>query len=408
MRISVRQLLLTVFLTVMLLPTYFSNPAVSFLNNVLFLAAVAALVKNKYKPNQYIIAVGLFYADLIIMTAVYGHLTPNILVYNTKIIVLMAFIHFMYKKNQHSTLKIVTGIIVLFVLVDFATIIIWPKGLYITTTVYSQWNSENISNWLLGNKNNRIIWELSAISLTKISCDRGILKKRSLRFIMLIAVLAIVFTKSSTSIVAVTVLCGAVLFQKAVPLGRNSMKVFLIGYCVLTGLVMFGNAGFLAPIVEGMLGKDITFTGRAGTWRIVIAYILQKPVFGWGYVGSEQAMKMISKAAAVNAHSQWLQALLQGGAVEFFILAFLIASAAKYFGKVCSESRLFYLGGLFSLLLVMIFEVVMGNLVLIFLFFMMESSKRESESLTAGAEEEKRRDEKSIDKRLLWTRKSWR
>lgn len=389
MRISIKKLLLVSFLIVILLPAYFSNSVINLLNNILSLLVVVTLAKNKYRPNLYIIVVVLYYADLIIMTTINGNLTPNIFVYNVKIVAMIAFIHFMYRKNQYSTIKIVTTIVVLFVLIDFITIVIWPNGLYVTTTDYSEWNSAKVPNWLLGNKNNRIVWELLAISLAKISYDTGILRKISLYFIMLISVLAILLTRSGTSIVAVTILCCSIIFQKILPVGKNSKKFFLIGYCVLLGLIMFGNIGFLAPFVEGVLGKDLTFTGRASTWNMVTAYIIQKPIFGWGNIGSSQAMQMISKASAVNAHSQWLQVLLQGGVVELVIFVLLIMLSAKYFDKVCNESKLFYFGGLLSLLLVMIFEVKMGNLVLMFLFFMMEGSKKESETVLIRAREER-------------------
>jgi len=164
-----------------------------------------------------------------------------------------------------------------------------------------------------------------------------------------------------------------VILKKYQPQNINiNWKVFFALYAGIAALVLVGNVGFLSPIIYQLFGKDVTFTGRASTWVTVIKYIKEKPFFGWGIITSDQAIQMISKASAVNAHSQWLQVLFQGGIVGLLIFVTIISECFKKLNFAQKETQFFLFGLLFSLLLVMIFEVEMGFTVLLILFLCCE------------------------------------
>lgn len=73
--------------------------------------------------------------------------------------------------------------------------------------------------------------------------------------------------------------------------------------------ILMGSITFLQPIITGVLGKDLTFSGRVTAWMNASVYIFQKPISGWGQMTAESAKKMLGSAALVNAHNQWLQIL---------------------------------------------------------------------------------------------------
>lgn len=377
MRVSVKNLLLALYLLIILVPVHYSNSIIKMCNNLLALIVLVFLVKHKYRPNSYTLLVGLFYVDLILMTLVNGNITPNIVVYNIKLVVFVACVHYMYQKKPFDTMRIVFNIIFIYVLVDFITIVLFPDGLYTTVTEYSQWNSVLVPNWFLGNKNNRVEWSIIAICLAQLNYAYNQIRKRTLYLVMIVCLCAVILTKSSTSMVAVAFLCAVVLFYKKINV-KIGWKIWLSVYALFLTLVMAGNVGFLAPIVEGLLGKELTFTGRSNTWMIVLGYIYQKPISGWGYITSDRAVQMISKSAAVNAHSQWLQILLQGGVIQFLLFVAIIYLYVKRVNDLKNQSVFFYMGSLFTVFLVMTFEVIMGYHALLFFLFMIEGIHHEN------------------------------
>lgn len=373
MRISIKKCFLIAYLIIMLLPAHFSNAFIGACNNIFSLLAMIMLFQHKYRPNKFVRIVTYYYLFLLMMTLISGTMTINIAIYNIKYIVFIACIHMLYQMNPSSTLKTLFNVIFLFVFVDLMTILLYPNGLYTTVTEYSQWSSASVANWFFGNKNNRITWELLMICLATICNSCGYIKKTLYCCTVLSCVVAVFMTKSSTSIVAIVIAVIAVILKKYQPQNINiNWKIFFALYAGIAALVLVGNVGFLSPIIYQLFGKDVTFTGRASTWVTVIKYIKEKPFFGWGIITSDQAIQMISKASAVNAHSQWLQVLLQGGIVGLLIFVAIIFECFKKLNYAKKETQFFLFGLLFSLLLVMIFEVEMGFTVLLILFLCCE------------------------------------
>ena len=373
MRISIKKCFLIAYLIIMLLPAHFSNSFIGFCNNIFSLVAMIMLFQRKYRPDKYIRIVAYYYLFLLMMTLINGTMTINIAIYNIKYIVFIACVHMLYQMNPSSTLKTLFSVILLFVFMDLMTILLYPNGLYTTVTEYSQWSSASVANWFFGNKNNRITWELLLICLADMCYSCGYVKRWLYYCTMIGCALAVILTKSSTSLVAITITLLFVFIRNLYP--KNviiNWKVFFAVYAVIVTLILGGNVGFLSPIVNQLFGKDITFTGRASTWVTVINYIKQKPVLGWGIITSDQAVQMISKASAVNAHSQWLQVILQGGIVGLLIFVAIIFECFKKLKVAKKETQCFLIGLLFSLLLVMIFEVEMGFAVLLILFLCRE------------------------------------
>lgn len=68
----------------------------------------------------------------------------------------------------------------------------------------------------------------------------------------------------------------------------NSYGILVIYGCI-TVLILLGSTSLLKPFVEGVLHKDMTFTGRSIAWERVLLLIASKPVFGWGVVDGETA-----------------------------------------------------------------------------------------------------------------------
>jgi O-antigen ligase len=113
------------------------------------------------------------------------------------------------------------------------------------------------------------------------------------------------------------------------------------------------------PFLE-MLGRDATFTGRAGVWS-GINFTAVNPLIGAGFYnfwGGAEA-KAISEAVGVqviNAHSGYLDTFLDGGVIGLGILFILLITSAKRI------IRNLPLGGFHRLRFVFLIVTVAGNL----------------------------------------------
>ena len=138
---------------------------------------------------------------------------------------------------------------------------------------------------------------------------------------------SVYITWSATAVV--TVSCFIVLFL----LGRaKKCRRFLhvgvffgvIGAVFLL-VVVFRVTDRFAFVLERLLHKDVTLTGRLAVWDTAWGYIARRPFIGYGQMTSGAAMKMLS---VYHCHDLFLQALFETGvgglAVYLAILALLI------------------------------------------------------------------------------------
>lgn len=179
-----------------------------------------------------------------------------------------------------------------------------------------------------------------------------------------ISIVAMMLVKSSTAtIVAILVGVGVfyLTYKKQTNLNMNSYAILVIYGCI-TVLILLGSTSLLKPFVEGVLHKDMTFTGRSTAWERVLLLIASKPVFGWGVIDSETATRLLKSIAFVNPHNQLLNCLWQGGIILVFILSLIMTTTAFNIAKTPNRPertgiQFVWIG----LLIDMIFEVLLGT-----------------------------------------------
>ena len=71
---------------------------------------------------------------------------------------MLCAIEYLLKRTPHSTINIMFFILITFVIIDFASIVLFPNGLYQTEQIWNEWSSSQEAQWIYGNKNNRVYW----------------------------------------------------------------------------------------------------------------------------------------------------------------------------------------------------------------------------------------------------------
>ena len=366
LKVKKSSILLAVYLFSMFLPGYFSSPIMQMVSNIMMVGVAIYLFSVKYKPSRFMILTICYFAYLIAITFIYHNKAADVhlIISNLKIVFMLCAIEYLLKRTPDSTINIMFFILITFVLIDFASIVLFPNGLYQTEQIWNEWSSSQEAFWIYGNKNNRIYWY---VLLSIITWLRYIFNNKSKVMVLItsgISIVAMMLVKSSTAtIVAILVSVGVfyLTYKKQTNLNMNSYGILVIYVCI-TVLILLGSTSLLKPFVEGVLHKDMTFTGRSTAWERVLLLIASKPVFGWGVIDSETATGLLKSIAFVNPHNQLLNCLWQGGIILVFILSLIMTTTAFNIAKTPNRPERIGIQFVWiGLLIDMIFEVLLGT-----------------------------------------------
>ncbi len=144
--------------------------------------------------------------------------------------------------------------------------------------------------------------------------------------------------------------------------GIKLMPILLVGALLLSGLVVSGILiKSFSWLIQNVLHKSATISGRTEIWELAIEKIKEKPIFGhgmynngnfvyWGYTGGEKSLW--------QAHNQWLQLLFDGGIVTTVIFIALIIVSGNRLEKIKNKTvKTLFLAGFGAFFVMMISEI---------------------------------------------------
>ena len=347
------------------------------LSNVTAACMVLFLVKEKIRLSKFGAVVSVYYLYTVINSYFHGQGEIHFLISTAKMLFFLCVVDIVLSKRYEKTITILYVIFLIITVADVLSVFLFPNGLYQTTTTWNEWSSSDVKGWLLGNKNNHIIWYLTTIYLSYVKYRMTVLKKYEVRWyvVMFITLVTVIHIQSSTSIVVAIIADVGMLYFHSRKKQTIHINIGIVGivYVIMQTIILMGSITFLQPFITGVLGKDLTFSGRVTAWMNASVYIFQKPILGWGQMTAESAKKMLGSAALVNAHNQWLQILWEGGIIQLVLLMVVFAVMVRK-TQQCSEKTISDISNiLFTVVLIaMAFEVELGNLVswvLIALFY---------------------------------------
>ena len=213
-------------------------------------------------------------------------------------------------------------------LVNLITMIKYPDGLY-----YNPGNNSS-QNWFLGYKNAIIMYIYPLIIFSHI--DTIVFKKRKISkfdlFAFIISVASIVMSNSSTSIVGLTVIIAVIVLPNLIKNTTllNSINYFYAYIGLFFAIIVFKMQNIFSFIIEDVLHKDLTFTGRTFIWEYVLKNIKNIPLFGYG--DKSFVYTLASGTTVRSTHNQILQIIYNYGviSVTLFILILFITMKKLY------------------------------------------------------------------------------
>lgn len=228
----------------------------------------------------------------------------------------LVFLIHLYSEKFNTLLNALMLHFEICIYTNLMTLILFPErlfGRYVAAYGYT-------FEWFLGPRNSFINWLLPGLVIALLYRTYN---RKSYRWRVLIgAIIATqIFQTSSTLLVSSTIFLTLIL----VPCLNSFFKpmiCFFVSLVVQFIIVILNNVDFLAPIIEGVLGKDLTFTNRTMIWENAVSNINLK---GYGVL---DPIKVASKlgnfgdyvwVGATHAHDQLLNLAFQGGFISLFL-----------------------------------------------------------------------------------------
>jgi exopolysaccharide production protein ExoQ len=151
--------------------------------------------------------------------------------------------------------------------------------------------------------------------------------------------LAAVLLRFSDSVTPLVALIGALLLLEIYKFAALRLRIPL--YAVFLGTIVVVGAGVTLLVansdtVASVLGRSSNLTGRTEIWSMVVSFIPEHPILGYGYNGFWQGaspesteVNRVMRGLVMYSHNGYLEMLLNLGAVGLLLTLALLAIGMK-------------------------------------------------------------------------------
>ena len=266
-----------------------------------------------------------------------------------------------FRKDSEMTINLLRKICVVYIAINGILLIVFPGGFGKYVPGYSMTVDSRLN--FLGRDNAFIYFFIFALIIELFYSK----KKQQSYTVMATIIITMLYVWSGTGLIGCLIIVAFALVIQ----GRKIEKAFSIwtisiAYLIIyLGVVVFRIQDVFSGLIVNVLHKDITFTGRTYLWDMAMAYIIEKPY--WGYGITEKFLTMKS-GISYSPHNLILQILLTGGflSLGLFLILYCV-SARKLVRKHYTFSSLISVA-FFAYLIASLTEATMNTQYLYFLF----------------------------------------
>ncbi|HFI0645867.1 TPA: O-antigen ligase family protein [Streptococcus suis] len=193
---------------------------------------------------------------------------------------------------------------------NLLSLIFFPERLFSRFNVAYGFTFE----WFLGSRNNFLIWLLPGLMIALMD---SYYHPKSIRWkLLILAIFATQFYQTSSTLIVTSVMLIGLSFFAHINIFFKPISSLILALTMQFLIVIANNVSFLSPIIEGVLGKDLTFTNRTTIWVNALNNIHW---IGLGKMQSEQLVNILGNfglflwRGATHAHNQLLNFGIQSG-----------------------------------------------------------------------------------------------
>lgn len=264
--------------------------------------------------------------------------------YHLETIVILALI---IKKYSNNIVMMTNVMMVHFeccIYINFITMLVCPSGFFdFSSKIYMSVGLET-EYWFLGVANYFPRWFIPGLTIAWLY---RYFNKKNVRCYLLtvIMLLSLLIKSSATCLVGFGVFLLFLLF----PLIKKILRPKLIMLIAVVGviyIVFMQKFDFLNPIIEGVLGKDMTFSNRLIIWKNAISAIANNPIQGYGIMNENEISRILGKfpsfvwEGATHCHDEILQIMFCGGIIGLFLYVMIFWKSLNSISKSWSMKEI--------------------------------------------------------------------
>ncbi len=282
--------------------------------SVVILAYYGLLILTKNNNISKIQRALLLYFGILLISTLFN--TRNVRLWFTRYILhwfsLSIYVESLILKCKEKFFDILNVFCLFLIILQLASIIIFPDGIVDLNITHNQ------TIYLLGYDNATTITMTLGALFTIYHSYRS--TKKYLSAPSLIAVIAaslsLILTWSATGVVAVALLILSIslLHFRKCHKTFNMKNYILLSLIAFLSMVILRLQNIFSIIIEGLLHKNLTFTGRTKIWDLALTAFSKKPLLGLGVNTNNVVYGIIG---AFHAHSTFLNIMLEGGIIGF-------------------------------------------------------------------------------------------
>ncbi len=258
-------------------------------------------------------------------------------------IVLINLFSFVMIKNYWRKLEVINIILILYALINFVSIIVFPNGIVM--------DNLGFPTWFLGGKN-MIIRTLIPAIIVNCMCSYHSQNRLTIRnyFLILLCVVSVILSGlSSTSILVMGIIIAGIVSSNYMSTLKpfNVFNILIVFILVSMAIIMFDFQRFFSHYFEAYFGKDSSLSGRDVIWQFALVRIFESPIIGYGYHTVEEWRDILTYSisltgTAAHPHNYLLFMILQGGLVFFCSLIILCYILSKKY-RISDNNVYYYL-----------------------------------------------------------------
>lgn len=278
-----------------------------------FSYALMIIIKKNEKISKYLILFVLFRV-ILIFTTIIRH--GDILKVGYQSVITVAL--FMYgiifkeKKEIDRLIDILVKIFALYLFVNIILYIAFPKGLY----------TEREGIHFLGIRTRFTEYAIVFIMLCVIDYKLKNIGLKKFVVYIIIAMLNIILPTIATAIIGITIMSITYMILAKSKIKIDYKMLLIIGIIINCLVVFCRIQNIFSNIIENVLNKSITLTGRTEIWDLSYEYIFNKNIiFGNGY--PENGNFVFWRVQLWQAHNQILQILYEAGLVGSILFYYM-------------------------------------------------------------------------------------
>lgn len=318
------------------IPYFLSFSSIKTIYNVMQLGIFAfyfiLLIKNN-KIEKLFLLICLYYVSYIFSTFINsGSIEYCLYIFKCMIpcLNLIAIIILFYKKYDKQILVSTLLFLIVAIVINFMTILLFPSGLYIG-------NNSN-AHYFLGQRNDLIEYILPCLLCFSIYNYKYKTSKFAFYIFYFICMFSVILTWSANAMLALLFTYMYLLF-----FSNNSKKnifcplnIFKMSFVISYSIIVLKIQNLFSWIIEGILHKSLTFTGRTYIWDKSLEYI--KKSFLYGYGKESEVTKLYKIGHGNSCHNYFLDFFYEGGIIMFIIIFLIILNLNKAYKK-CSNIK---------------------------------------------------------------------